>query len=109
MPPQRQKRTYKTYDTPQKAKIQGAEQYMRAKGIPHNPRDIFDFFDVEERPGYKFIEYGAPSRTRKNQDIIETRGRKPKLSGADVRETDHLLEEGGLEMEAKAMAWEAIT
>ena len=78
-----------TYNTPQKSKVQGAHEYLVAKGIPNDEREIFDFFAVQERSGYKFIEDGAPSRTRKNQEgVNKTRGRK--------RETDHLLEETGL-------------
>ena len=34
----------KTYDTPQKSKVQGAHEYVVAKGIPHDEREIFDFF-----------------------------------------------------------------
>ncbi|KAK3167920.1 hypothetical protein OEA41_004366 [Lepraria neglecta] len=96
---------YNTYDTPQNSKVQGAHEYLVAKG------EIFDFFRVQERSGYKFIEDGAPSRTRKNQEgVNETRGRKSKLSGADIRETDHLLEETGLpQIEARGMYWGAIT
>ena len=86
-----------TYNNPRKSKVQGAHQYLVAKGISDDEREIFDFFGVQERSGYKFIEDGAPSRTRKNQEgVNKTRGRKSKLSGADIRETDHLLEETGL-------------
>jgi len=45
----------------------------------------------------------APTRTRKNQDINEIRGRKSQLTGADVAEIDHLLEEKELDIEVKAM------
>lgn len=103
MPPQN------IYDTPQKAKVQGAYEFLAAKGIPHNEREIFDFFGVKQLLGYDMIQAGAPTRTRKNQDVNEIRGRKRKLTGADVAETDHLLEERELDIEAKAMPWGAIT
>ena len=64
------------YTTPQKAKVQGAIEYLRAKGIAKDPRNIFSFFNVEERSGYKMIEADAPSRNFHNQDLNETRGRK---------------------------------
>lgn len=96
------------HDTPQKAKVQGAHELFTAKGIPIHPREIFDYFDVPERLRYRIIEEGASTRTRKNQDMNETRRRKSKLSGAKVAETDHLLEEPRLGIEAKVMPWDAI-
>ncbi len=35
---------YSHYDTPQKARVQGAHEYMLAKGIRHDPRDVFEHF-----------------------------------------------------------------
>ena len=75
----------KTYDMPRKSKIQGAHEYLVAKGIPHDEREIFDFFGV------------PPAR-----------GRKSKLPGANVRETDYLLEETGLDLGPKGIHWDAI-
>ncbi|CAD6593099.1 MAG: hypothetical protein ASARMPRED_007063 [Alectoria sarmentosa] len=48
-------------NTPQKTKVQIVVEYLRAKGIPEDPRDVFEFFDVKEQPGYKLIEPDAPS------------------------------------------------
>ena len=98
-----------TYNTTQKSKVQGAPLYLVAKGIPHDEREVFDFFGVQERSGYKFID-GAPSRTRKNQEgVSKTRGRKIKLSGVDIRKTDHLLEETGQpQIEEKGVHWDTI-
>ena len=103
----RKKRRNKTYDTPKKAKAQGAHEYLVAKDIPHKDTEIFDHFDVEKRAGYRFIAEGESSRTITNQEgYNETRGRLNNLTGADVRETDHLLEENHLEMEAWTMDFE---
>lgn len=104
----KQYKRYTIYDTPQRAKVQGANEYCRAKGIEEDSRDIFKFFGVKERPGYKFIEPGAPSRTRHNQDLIETRGRKHKMTGAQVAQASQLLEDSDLGMEAKGMNWYAV-
>ncbi|KAK3167425.1 hypothetical protein OEA41_010552 [Lepraria neglecta] len=99
----------KTYDTPQKSKIQGAHEYLVAKGIPIDEREIFDSFSVLERSRYRIIENRALSPTRKNQEgVNKTRGRKSKLSGANVRETDYLLEETGLDLGANGIHWDAI-
>ena len=96
---------YTTYDTPQRAKVQGTIEYLKAKGFPPNKTDIFDFFGVKERTGWDIVKPGAEARTRHNRDINETRGRNYKLSGADVREADHLLEEVELGLDTKGMGW----
>jgi len=93
-----------TYNTPQKAKVQEAHEFLTAKGIPIDPREIFDYFDVLERSRYRIIEKGALIRTRKNQDLNEIRGRKSKLSGADIAAVDSLLEELGLGIEVKGIS-----
>ncbi|KAF6217885.1 hypothetical protein HO133_006297 [Letharia lupina] len=95
------RRKNKVYDTPKKAKVQGA-------GIPEDPRNVFEFFDVEQRPGYKMIESDAPSRTFHNQGHNETRGRKHKMTGAQVAQVSQLLEDTDLGMKAKGMNWYAI-
>lgn len=90
------------YDVPQKSRVRGAHEYMLAKGIPHDPRDVFEHFSVKERAGYNIIQPGASSRTHHNSGF-EARGRKYKM-----READHLLEDDDLDLEAKALPWEAL-
>ncbi len=93
-------------DTVQRAKIQGAREFLLAKNIPHDPRDIFDQFDVTQRSGYRYIAPKSSARTK--QGGVKKRGRKNKLSGADVAAADSLLEETGIGLEAKGMTWQAI-
>lgn len=81
MPPPERKQHY---DTPRKSRVQGAHEFMLAKGIPHDPRDVFDHFEVKERAGYNMIKPGAPSRTYHNSSV-ETRGRKQKMTSEQVR------------------------
>jgi len=64
-------------------------------GISHDERDIFQYFNVKERSGYTYIQPGASARTRSHRGLNETRGRKPKLSEADVATADSLLEDTG--------------
>lgn len=44
---------------PQEAKLQRTVQYLQAKGIPENLRDVFNFFDAE-RSGYNVIAKTLP-------------------------------------------------
>ena len=100
--------TQKThYDTPQKSRVQGEHEYMLAKGIPHDPRDVFGHFSVKERAGYNMIQPCASSRTHHNSGF-ETRGRKYKMTSEQVQEADHRLEDDDLDLEAKALPWEGL-
>ena len=82
------------YDTPQRAKAQGAKEYCIAKGISYDEREISALFHIPERTGYRILTQNAPSRsTPISQGLVETRGRKTKLSEADVSEADHILKE----------------
>ena len=97
------------YDTPQKAKVQGAHQFLVVKGISHDVRDIFGEFNVEERAGYRMIEAGSSSRIRHNIiELNETRGRKSKVTGEQVREADHILQDDDLMLEGKRYTWDQI-
>ena len=98
------------YDTPLKAKVQGAHQYLSAKGFPHDVRDIFKEFDVRsERAGYKMLEEGASPRKRHHiSEINDTRGRKSKVTREQVREADQILQQSDLELEGKRYTWDQI-
>lgn len=95
------------YNTPTKAKVQGAYQFMRNHDIPFQPRDIFKEFGVSDRQGYAIIQ-SETSRRRHSTDTIETRGRWSKLSGPQVSEADHILQDGELELEGKRLTWEQL-
>lgn len=49
--------TQKThYDIPQKSYIQGAYNYILARGIPYDDLcDIFEYFSMKEHAGYNMI------------------------------------------------------
>ena len=95
-------------DTVQRAKIQGAHEFARSQGFIYDPRDIFKKFNVTTRTGYKYIAEGAPARTRHSLDLVETRGRKPKMSGHDVREVGYLLEDVDLKEDTQGMSWRGV-
>lgn len=96
-------------DTVKSAKIEGASECLKAKGIPHDPREIFEHFDVKQRSCYNYIAEGASARTRKHRiDLIETRGRATKMTGAQVREVDHFLEEVDIKSETQRLPWQGV-
>ena len=70
--------------------------------IPLDKTDVFYFFGFKDRTGWDNIK-PALARTFYNRDILETRGRKHKLSRADVREAGSILEEVDLGLDAKGM------
>ena len=90
----------KDLDTPSRAKVQGAVEFLQAKGL-----DV----EEEEAPrssGYRLIK--APSRTRHNQDLIASRGRKSKVSGQQVAEADKIVPEIELELEGNRLTGEQL-
>lgn len=96
-------------DTVKRAKIQGAYEYLKSKGIPYDPREIFDHFGVKQRSGYNYIAEGAPARMRGHRtDVIETRGKSTKMTGAQVREVDHFLEEVDIKQETQRLPWQGV-
>ena len=91
----------KHLDTPRRARIQGAVEFLRAKGIHVKNDEIFEFFRVPPTTGYRILR--SASRTRHNQDLIETRGRKSKVSGAQMAEADKILQEIELQLKGKRL------
>ena len=96
------------YDTPTKAKVQGAYQFLISHAIPFDPRAIFQEFGVAERAGYNIIKSGASSRTRHNSSLVETRGRKRNISDDQLKEADHILQDQDLQLEGKRYTWDAL-
>ncbi|KAF2183649.1 hypothetical protein K469DRAFT_581963 [Zopfia rhizophila CBS 207.26] len=47
------------HDTPKKAKVRGAIEYMEARGIPHFKQDVFHFYEVSHRQGWAMISEGS--------------------------------------------------
>jgi len=103
--PNRKRGPYTVHDTLQRAKVQGAIEYLRAKEIPKNDTEVFKFFKFKPRTSYDLIQPEVPARTYYNRDDInETRGYKPKLLRANIVATDSLLEETNLGLKAKEIA-----
>ena len=90
--------------------MQGAYRFVLAKDISIDPREIFQHFCIRsERQGYKIIRYGASSRRiHYYSTLVETRGRKSKVTGAQIQEADHILQDEGLELEGKRYTWKQL-
>ena len=54
-----------------------------------------------ERSDYNIIKAGASSRTRHNSNVIETRGRKRKLTDDQIKEADYILQDQDLRLGGK--------
>ena len=97
------------YDTATKAKVQGTREFLFAHDIPHDVRDIFKQLGVRsDRTGYKMLEEGASSRTHYNTDVIETRGRRGKLTADQILEADSILQDRGLQLEGNRYTWDQL-
>ncbi|KAF2195887.1 hypothetical protein K469DRAFT_734281 [Zopfia rhizophila CBS 207.26] len=74
------------YDTPKRAKVRGAIEYMEARGIPHFKEDAM-------------ISEGSVDRRYHNTDEPERRGRPSLVSNWRLKEMDRLIREEELGFE----------
>ncbi len=100
--------TQKThYDTSLKSCVQSAHEYMLAKGIPHNLRDVFEYCSVKEHARYNMIQQGVLSRSYHNSEF-EAQGQKYKMTSEQVPKADHILEDDNLGLEAKTLPLQVL-
>lgn len=99
----RQKKNH--YDTPTKAKIQGAHQYLIRHAIAFDPRTIFRTFNVSKRSSYEMIQSKASARTSL---AVETRKKKRKATDDQLKKIDNILQNEELKLEGKRYTWKAL-
>ena len=58
------------YDTPTKAKVQGAIHYMQLKGISYKAEEVFEVFGVSRSAGFRMLNESP--RQFHHQDHNET-------------------------------------
>lgn len=104
---------YKHHPTPKKAKVQGAHEFIEAKGLqypnglPVFKQHTFDFFHVNKDSGWNAIHPDSISRRHRNDpDTPKRRGRKSILSENDIYHIKQMLEEHGFW--ARAMDWKEL-
>ena len=92
------------YDTPQKAAIQQTIAYLESRQLPCNKKNVFAFNSVDRSQGYQILRE-TTARKRHSSGLIETHGRNPKLTGAQIQEADVILEEEELGLEGRRYTW----
>ena len=93
------------YETPTKAKVQGAVEFCQKMGIPFFKADVFRTFNVEQRRGHELLRT-EPRRHHNVSEDSENRGRHRIISLKQIREMERILEEEG--MEGRALTWEQL-
>ena len=93
------------WETPIKAKVQGAVEYNRAKGITGENEAIFRYFGVSHARGWAMLN-NNPWRHHNNPEKEENRGPKRLITPKEIRELERIVEEDGFE--ARAMTWEQL-
>jgi hypothetical protein len=93
------------FDTPTKAKVRGAVEFLEAKNIEHTKADVFRHFGVTHRQGWAMISEGSVDRRHHNRDDLggDTRGRKPIISPQHIREMERIIRDEGFA--GRAMTW----
>ena len=75
-------------DTPRKARLKGAAEFIDAKGILYLHTDLFNFYRVSKTCGWAILAEESEANDRRLQNNLEkpkTRGRKPLLSPKQIR------------------------
>ena len=60
------------YDTPTKAQVQGAYEFLQIKELLYDSREIFDTFGVNYRAECRMTEPEAPSRQKSSSGLNKT-------------------------------------
>ena len=93
-------------DTPRKARIKGAADYMKYKGIPFHHTDLFKYYGVSKNRGWQILKHDNEQFDRRhhhNDVVNETRGRPALLSAKDLDRCDRFLQDLG--WSARSMTW----
>ena len=93
-------------ETPKKAKIKGAAEFMDAKGITYLHSDLFRFYGVNKQQGWAILSDKSDESSRRHynrQTSPEKRGRKALLSPSQVRQADRFLQDVG--WDARVLTW----
>jgi hypothetical protein len=96
------------HDTPKRARVRGAIEYMEARNIPHDKEDVFRYNGVGHRQGWAMISKGSVDRRHHNREDVDKdhRGRPSIIGHKEIREMDRIIREEGFE--ARCLSWEAL-
>ena len=92
----RQKKNH--YDTPIRAKVQGAYEFFIKNSFAIDAKVIFRTFNVSVRFDYEMIRSSAFTRTNL---ATETRRRKRKATDDQLKKTDNILQNEDLQLKKK--------
>ncbi|KAF2033422.1 hypothetical protein EK21DRAFT_86230 [Setomelanomma holmii] len=91
------------YETPIRAKVRGAIEFLEVKKIPYFKQDVFDHFAVSYRQGWAMISKASEDRRHHRAEGEEHRGRPRLISNWHLKEMDRIIKEDGFE--ARALSW----
>lgn len=91
------KRGTQHQDTPMKAKVQGAMEYLDAKGIKYTDGDVYQTLGVTPAQG-KAAKAGKVARTHHGDpSTSENRHQPLVLTEKDLRRCEHIIDDFGFE------------
>src|ERR1700722_16128777 len=93
------------FETPTKAKVQGAVEYLHAKGRFGENEEVFKHFKVGHTRGYAMLN-DNPRRHHNNPEVQENRGRKPIIGAKELKTLEGMIKEHGFGV--RAMTWEQL-
>jgi hypothetical protein len=103
------KKGISNFDTPKKARMKGAADYLDHLGIKFNHNDLFRYHGVSKEQGWAILKQDREQYDRTfahNPLVTETRGRPPAVSNEEIHRIDRFLQDVG--WDARVMTWNEI-
>ncbi|KAF1939052.1 hypothetical protein EJ02DRAFT_382546 [Clathrospora elynae] len=94
------------FDTPRKARIKGAADFMNHKGLPYFHTELFRFNGVSKTRGWAILSQDNELFDRQhhnNEGVSKQRGRPSVLSPKDLERCDRFLQDFG--WSARSLTW----
>ncbi|KAF2023194.1 hypothetical protein EK21DRAFT_95113 [Setomelanomma holmii] len=91
------------HETPIRAEVRGAIEFLEAKKILYFKQDVFDHFAVSHRQGWAMISKASEDRRHHRAEGVEHCGRPRLISNRHPKEIDRIIKEDGFE--ARALSW----
>ncbi|XTI92256.1 hypothetical protein V2W45_1422326 [Cenococcum geophilum] len=90
MPNKRANALNPDWETPTKCEVQGAIEYLKAKGIKGEKEEVFRHFKVSHSEGYRILR-NPPRRHHNDLEKEETRGRNRIISSKELKELERII------------------
>ena len=106
MAPKRSKSISNHLETPQKARIRGTIDYLKAKGILYKKQDVILFYGAKLNQGRYALRSSSDRRAIHDPEASDDRGRPLLLSERDLRRIERIIKDNG--QDGHHQTWDSL-